>query len=65
MKELKPITLDFDGGEMKLIGRAGKNLPYISISMEGKNGYKGCVPDKAVKRLRRWCDEILKPRRES
>lgn len=38
---------------MFLVGRSDLSLPYISI----QNG--GVVPDKDVRRLRNWCNEIL------
>lgn len=64
MKERKPIELEFagTGGHLKLIGRADKSLPYITVYFGQRFA---CVPDKAIKRLRDWCDEILRSRRES
>lgn len=53
LKDLRSIKLDFRGGEMFLVGRSDLSLPYISI----QNG--GVVPDKDVRRLRNWCNEIL------
>lgn len=60
MKDFKPIKLELAfhyGGEMKMIGRKPKDRPYISVKVGDRYA---CVPDRAVRRLRRWCNEILK-----
>lgn len=37
--------------------------PYIAVTTDSATA-SGCVPDRSIKKLKRWCEEILETRKK-
>lgn len=54
------IRLELTGKDPRVLIRVAGPRPYINVS-----GYHGCIggiPGRSIKKLKRWCEEILESR---